>query len=71
MDIDKLIEFFEERLAAHEGGAGSIHISYDDATFHYVITQTKMDHFRTNEILSSSGSLRRALELAISGKRFD
>lgn len=69
--IDEFLSFLEERLAAHEGGAGSLHISYDDATFSYIISQTKMDKFRTNETLGCSRFLSRAIELAISGKKYE
>ncbi len=65
-----LIAFIEERLAAHEGGAADVRFGYDDATFDYVITQ-KNSRTQNYDILGCSRDLKRAIELAISGKRFD
>ncbi len=64
------LDFVQERLAAHEGGAGDVRIGYDDATFDYVIIQRKSST-GSDEILGCSRSLRRAIELAVSGKKFD
>jgi hypothetical protein len=62
--MDRIINFLTERLTAYEGGAESIHIGYDDATFNYVITQG-------SKILGCSRSLSRAFTLAISGQVYD
>lgn len=66
----KIINFLHERLAAHEGGAGSITIGYDDATFDYIISQKNLST-KQNETLGCSRSLNRAFELAISGEKYD
>ena len=64
------IDFIEERLAVHEGGAGSISVGWDDATRDYLVCQHNLTSKR-DEILGCSHSLGRAIELAISGKKFD
>lgn len=66
---EAFIKFIEARLAAHEGGAGSIVISWDDATFDYIISQKNFQG--SSETLGCSRSLNRAVELAISGKKYD
>ena len=66
----EILKFLEERLAAHEGGAGSVSIGYDDATFNYVITQKNLST-KNNEVLGCSRSLSRAFKLAISGEKYD
>ncbi len=78
MDDKTILQFLEERLAAHEGGAGSVSIGYDDATFDYVITQRKLfsakperDVAGSGEVLGCSRSLERAFALAISGEKYD
>lgn len=70
--MSEILNFLQDRLAAHEGGAPSISIGYDDATFNYIISQKK--GFRKeapNKILGCSRSLTRAFELAISGQVYD
>lgn len=67
----QFVVFIEERLATGEGGAGTIHISWDDATRDYIISQQRFDQFRTNEILGCSKYLESAIELAITGKVYD
>jgi hypothetical protein len=69
-DLDDLVTFIEERLAAHEGGAGDIRIGYDDATFDYVISQRNLTT-KSDETLGCSRSLWRAIELAVTRKRYD
>ena len=65
---DEILNWLQERLCAHEGGAPAVQIGYDDATFHYVITQKKGFGLEAqNETLGASGSLSRAFKLAISG----
>lgn len=60
----QILDFLLDKLAAHEGGGQAIIISYDDATFNYLICQH-------TKILGCSKDLARAFQLAISGKRFD
>jgi hypothetical protein len=62
------IEFLHNRLAAHEGGAGSIHIGYDDATREYVISQKSLYGTRQDVVLGCASSLVRAIDLAVAGK---
>lgn len=67
-----IIQFLKKRLAAYEGGAPSVHISYDDATYNYVISQkTRFDNKADNEILGCSRSLTKAFELAITEKVYE
>ena len=70
MTMDSLIAFIEEHLVAYEGGASDIRFGYDDVTFDYVIMQ-KNQSTKSDEILGCSHFLTRAIELAISGKRYD
>jgi hypothetical protein len=62
--------WIKERLAAHEGGAGSIAIGWDDATRGYVISQCAM-YTHIDEILGWSSRLERAITLAITGQKYD
>jgi len=64
------IKFIEKRLAVGEGGDGDIRIGWDDATRDYIITQKNLNT-NNHEILGCSRSLRRAIELAITGKKYD
>ncbi len=58
------INFLEERLAAHEGGAGSVYISWDDATRDYIISQKRING-GGSDMLGCSRSLRKAIQLAV------
>lgn len=67
-----VVDFIMGRLAAHEGGAPSLVISFDDATFDYIISQRKgFSKEAPNETLGCSRSLTRAFELAESGQKYD
>lgn len=68
---NKIVNYLEERLCAHEGGAPGVCIIYDDATFKYMIIQK--NGFKVNAInitLGCSSSLMNAFKLAIDGNPF-
>jgi len=72
MSGEDIIRFLNERLGAHEGGAPSVNISYDDATFCYMISQKKGFGEDANaETLGCSRSIGGAFSLAISGKVYE
>lgn len=72
MDDKQILQFLEERLCVHEGGAPAVQIGYDDATFCYLVTQKKgFGPDTTNETLGCSRSLGGAFRLAISGKVYE
>ncbi len=72
MKNEDIVSFLNERLAAHEGGAPSISIGYDDATFNYVISQKKgFSKEAPNETLGCARSIGHAFALAISGRVYD
>lgn len=68
--FQQFLDFLHTRLAVHEGGAGAISISWDDATRDYLICQQKL--FKGgSETLGCSRSLKQAIELAVSGKVYN
>jgi hypothetical protein len=69
-DLQQFLNFLESRMAIHEGGAGTISISWDDATRDWIISQKNL--FKNgSETLGCSRYLKRAIELAISGKIYE
>lgn len=69
---DLILNFLQERLGAHEGGAPDVCIGYDDATFCFMITQKQgFGKNASSKTLGCSRSPARAFELAISGKVYD
>jgi hypothetical protein len=71
-DLQQFLDFLETRMATHEGGAGAISISWDDATRDWIISQRNLSKkFNNQETLGCSRYLKRAIELAVTGKIYD
>lgn len=67
---EQLIHWIQERLAVQEGGEGTIHISWDDATRDYIISQTRISSGKS-ETLGCSRSIRGAIFNALTGKVYE
>jgi hypothetical protein len=70
-EFQQFLNFIETRMATHEGGAGAISISWDDATRDWIISQQQLGKSGRNETLGCSRNLKRAIELAVTGKIYD